>query len=203
VFSDETLSVKCEDPQSGKVNCTFRWQQPAGRLLKPAYEDVTPEFNVTCPAESSTKNVSDPTDDLIYILLQKCTNWTSDGIILILIFLSAQQSTMMSNNLVATSQVSFPAVLFDCPLMCQANMCLRKENSKDSDCLYMRRGSFTSRSAREYFSVQFLIIFRVNIIYYVIATCVITCAFVGPKMFEIWKLANAYIFGHKTFVNNT
>ena len=77
----------------------------------------------------------------------------------------------MLNNLVATSQVSFPAVLFDCPLMCQANMCLRKVKSKDSDCLYIRRGNFTSRSAREYYSVQFLISFRVNIINYVIATC--------------------------------
>ena len=67
VLSDETLSVKCEDPQSGKVKCIFRWQQPAGRLLRPAYKsEVTPEFNVTCPAEFSTKSVGNPTDDLMY-----------------------------------------------------------------------------------------------------------------------------------------
>ena len=68
VSSDETLSINCEDPQSGQVKCTFRWQQPANNHLRPVYKstEATPEFNVTCPAEFSTKTVSDPTDDLIY-----------------------------------------------------------------------------------------------------------------------------------------
>ena len=66
---------------------------------------------------------------------------------LILIFLSALQSDIVFNRLVATSKVSFPAVHFDCPLVCQANVCLRKDDSED--CLYSRSGSFTPRPHSE------------------------------------------------------
>lgn len=72
VSSDERLSVECEDPQSDQVDCIFRWQQPATNRLLSAYnsKEVTPEFNVICPAGFSTKNVSQKQ----YIHLQKGTN---------------------------------------------------------------------------------------------------------------------------------
>ena len=77
--------------------------------------------------------------------LQLCTELHIEY--LILIFLSALQSDIVFNRLVATSKVSLPALHFDCPLVCQANVCLRKDDSED--CLYSRSGSFTPRPHSE------------------------------------------------------